>query len=30
MNISFEWDDHKNQENTIKHGISFYEAQQAF
>ena len=27
---SFEWDEVKNQENLIKHGVSFYEAQHAF
>jgi uncharacterized protein len=26
----FEWDDNKNQENILKHGISFIEAQEAF
>lgn len=30
MKILFEWDDNKNKENQLKHGISFYEAQQAF
>ncbi len=27
---TFEWDESKNQENTIKHGVSFEEAQEAF
>jgi len=27
---SFEWDESKNQENQLKHGVSFYEAQYAF
>lgn len=26
----FEWDDDKNQENILKHGVSFIEAQEAF
>jgi uncharacterized protein len=26
----FEWDDDKNQENILKHGVSFREAQEAF
>ena len=26
----FEWDDFKNEQNTEKHGVSFYEAQYAF
>ena len=26
----FEWDDSKDQVNREKHGVSFYEAQQAF
>jgi uncharacterized DUF497 family protein len=30
MAHSFEWDESKNQENRIKHGISFEEAQHAF
>jgi uncharacterized DUF497 family protein len=30
MKPDFEWDDKKNRENIIKHGITFYEAQQAF
>ena len=30
IKISFEWDDKKDRENQIKHGVSFYEAQQAF
>ena len=28
--MEFEWDENKNIENIIKHGISFYEAQVAF
>ena len=28
--IEFEWDDAKNQENQVKHGVSFEEAQLAF
>lgn len=28
--MPFEWDDRKNQENTDKHGVSFYLAQHAF
>jgi uncharacterized DUF497 family protein len=28
--MEFEWDGNKNAENIIKHGISFYEAQNAF
>lgn len=28
--MEFEWDDSKNTENSIKHGLSFYEAQDAF
>ena len=28
--MEFEWDENKNMENIIKHGISFYEAQNAF
>jgi uncharacterized DUF497 family protein len=28
--IHFEWDDSKNIENSIKHGVTFFEAQQAF
>ena len=27
---NFEWDDSKNQDNIIKHGVSFQDAQQAF
>ena len=27
---SFEWDDEKNDTNLLKHGVSFYEAQEAF
>jgi uncharacterized protein len=27
---NFEWDDNKDQENIIKHGVSFKEAQEAF
>lgn len=30
MKINFEWDDNKDRENQLKHGVSFYEAQQAF
>ena len=30
MNISFEWDDKKERDNHQKHGVSFFEAQQAF
>jgi uncharacterized protein len=30
MKIHFEWDEKKDSENRIKHGVSFYEAQQAF
>lgn len=30
MNIQFEWDDNKDAMNRQKHGVSFYEAQQAF
>jgi len=26
----FEWDENKNQENILKHGVSFEEAQEAF
>jgi len=26
----FEWDDFKNAQNMVKHGVSFYEAQYAF
>ena len=28
--MSFEWNEAKNQENIDKHGLSFYEAQEAF
>lgn len=28
--VNFEWDKEKNNQNIEKHGISFYEAQQAF
>ena len=28
--MEFEWDENKNYENIIKHGVSFYEAQHAF
>lgn len=28
--MGFEWDDGKNMLNLIKHGLSFYEAQEAF
>ena len=27
---SFEWDEAKNEENRLKHGVSFHEAQYAF
>lgn len=30
MEVSFEWDDVKNQENHQKHGVSFEKAQEAF
>lgn len=30
MSINFEWDENKNSSNIAKHGISFYQAQQAF
>ena len=30
MSFLFEWDDKKDHENRIKHGVSFYEAQKAF
>jgi uncharacterized DUF497 family protein len=30
MYESFEWDEEKNQENQIKHGVSFEDAQKAF
>jgi uncharacterized protein len=30
MKTNFEWDEKKDQENILKHGVSFYEAQQAF
>ncbi|MCP3680485.1 MAG: BrnT family toxin [Gammaproteobacteria bacterium] len=30
MQYTFEWDDRKEQTNRKKHGVSFYEAQQAF
>ncbi len=30
MNSHFEWDEKKNAENKLKHGVSFFEAQQAF
>lgn len=30
MKTNFEWDENKNSENLSKHGISFYEAQNAF
>lgn len=26
----FEWDEHKNDMNVIKHGVSFYQAQEVF
>jgi uncharacterized DUF497 family protein len=28
--MDFEWDETKNQENSIKHSVSFYQAQNAF
>ncbi|MGV7930923.1 MAG: BrnT family toxin [Spirochaetota bacterium] len=28
--MDFEWDEEKNRANTIKHGVSFYETQDAF
>ncbi|MDR0811128.1 MAG: BrnT family toxin [Paludibacter sp.] len=28
--MTFEWDEKKNTENIEKHGVSFYEAQEAF
>jgi uncharacterized DUF497 family protein len=28
--MRFEWDENKNKENILKHGVSFYEAQDAF
>lgn len=28
--IHFEWDENKNEENSLKHGVSFFDAQQAF
>ncbi|HPS57035.1 MAG TPA: BrnT family toxin [Spirochaetota bacterium] len=28
--MEFEWDENKNVENILKHGISFYKAQNAF
>jgi uncharacterized protein len=28
--IHFEWDENKNLENSIKHGVTFFEAQNAF
>ena len=30
MKSHFEWDEKKNSENRLKHGVSFFEAQQAF
>jgi uncharacterized DUF497 family protein len=30
MKSNFEWDEKKDKKNQLKHGISFYEAQQAF
>ena len=30
MKTNFEWDENKNSENQIKHGVSFYDAQNAF
>jgi len=28
--MEFEWDENKDSENILKHGVSFYEAQNAF
>ena len=28
--MEFEWDERKNQENRLKHGVDFYTAQKAF
>ena len=28
--VSFEWDHRKNEVNIVKHGVSFFAAQQAF
>lgn len=28
--VNFEWDEDKNKLNIVKHGVSFFEAQQAF
>ena len=30
MKPTFEWDENKNSENKLKHGVSFYEAQNSF
>ena len=30
MNVTFEWDEEKDLENQIKHGVSFTEVQHAF
>lgn len=30
MDANFEWDEKKNQANIKKHGVSFFDAQQAF
>ena len=30
MTSYFEWDEKKNAENKLKHGVSFFQAQQAF
>ena len=30
MKSHFEWDENKNAENRLKHGVSFFEAQKAF
>lgn len=30
IRVRFEWDDSKNANNKLKHGLSFYEAQDAF
>lgn len=30
MKTQFEWDENKDIENKLKHGVSFYEAQEAF
>lgn len=30
MKTKFEWDEQKDQDNRIKHGVSFFDAQKAF